>query len=269
MAATEQLCRYYQGFFPSSHHEANELVQLHANEDKTAFLTKYFQHEVEKGAKSVERFLKLNRDWVGGRVLDYGCGAGGLTFRLADHAKSAVGIDLEEYKIDYARQQAVEQNKQNLEFIRYDGGDVPFPDHSFDTIFCVDVMEHVPNPDHSFQEFRRLLKPGGLLLFSFGPPWGHPHGKHTWTRLPGWWTHLLFPEQVCMKVIGCPEGTTWESLGLHRLTVSKFEAHIRKSGFRQLYREDKIHRAVLPLKFVPGIRDLFISELLGIYSNPG
>jgi glycosyltransferase involved in cell wall biosynthesis len=52
------------------------------------------------------------------------------------------------------------------------------------------------------------------LLLSFGPPWFHPHGKHMWSRLPGYWTHLLFPRSVVMEVRGYPTQTTWEDIGL-------------------------------------------------------
>ncbi|QEL17238.1 class I SAM-dependent methyltransferase [Limnoglobus roseus] len=265
MAVAERLCRYYQTWFSNPSPEADELVALHAQEDKAAYLEKYFHHEVEKGKMAVERFLGLNREWVGGRALDFGCGAGGLTFAIREQTRSALGIDLEEYKLSFARQQAELRGTTDIDFICYPGDRIPAADSAFDVVFCVDVMEHLPKPDESLAEIRRVLKPGGLLLLSFGPPWGHPHGKHTWTRLPGWWTHLLFPQSACMKTIGLPADTTWEQLGLHRLTVSKFERLMRASGFRQLYRQYNIQRPVKWLKHVPGVRDLFISEVVAVY----
>ncbi len=269
MPVLDRLCRFYQRLFPEQSAEAGELVALHAHEDKSAYLGKYFEHELAKGKQSIARFLSLNREWVGGRVLDFGCGAGGLTFALREHAASAAGVDLEEYKLAFARSEAARRGVDGIEFVCYAGERLPFADASFDTVFCVDVLEHVPKPDLALAEMRRVLKPGGLLLLSFGPPWGHPHGKHTWTRLPGWWSHLIFPQAVCMRVIGLPADCTWEALGLHRLTVSKFDRHIRRSGFVQLHRQDNIRRRLRPLASVPWLRDLFVSEVVGVYRNPG
>ena len=43
---------------------------------------------------------------------------------------------------------------------------IPVPDASFDTILCVEVFEHIPNPVEALREFQRILKPGGTLLLT-------------------------------------------------------------------------------------------------------
>jgi SAM-dependent methyltransferase len=50
--------------------------------------------------------------------------------------------------------------------IRCDGQNLPFTDNLFDTIICIDVIEHVPNPQQMIQELVRVLKPGGILILS-------------------------------------------------------------------------------------------------------
>jgi len=42
---------------------------------------------------------------------------------------------------------------------------LPLPDNCIDCLVCVDVLEHVRNLDHVLDEFRRVLRPGGLFLF--------------------------------------------------------------------------------------------------------
>lgn len=43
---------------------------------------------------------------------------------------------------------------------------IPEADHSFDAILCSEVLEHIPEPTHSLDEFARLLKPGGTLVLT-------------------------------------------------------------------------------------------------------
>ncbi|MBL0340959.1 MAG: class I SAM-dependent methyltransferase [Bacteroidetes bacterium] len=50
--------------------------------------------------------------------------------------------------------------------IIYDGINIPFPDNEFDIIFCTEVMEHVPNPEHFLSEINRVLQSGGVLIMT-------------------------------------------------------------------------------------------------------
>jgi len=262
-------CRKYQRLFRVSHPEGEQLATLHAGEDYQAFLQSYFEHEYRKGGSMVERFLSISKEWVGGRGLDFGCGVGGLTYRLAEHCSHVVGIDLEQDKMDFARRQSKNLGVKNVEFVQYDGGEVPLADASFDVIFCVDVVEHLPNPERFVTDFYRLLKPGGWFLLSFGPPWYHAHGKHMWVKLPGWWSHLLFPRSSVMKAAGYPVTNSWSDIGIQRLSVGKMERILKRSRFETLYQEVKIKKAVAPLKHIPVLRELFISEMVGVYRKPG
>ncbi|MFA6554497.1 MAG: methyltransferase domain-containing protein [Candidatus Paceibacterota bacterium] len=47
-----------------------------------------------------------------------------------------------------------------------DIGSIPRPDKSFDTVMCVEVLEHIPYPNEAFKEFSRLLKSGGKLIIT-------------------------------------------------------------------------------------------------------
>lgn len=54
----------------------------------------------------------------------------------------------------------------------YDGHSIPFPDQSFDTIICTQVLEHADDPDILVKECARVLKPGGRIFFSM--PFTYP-----------------------------------------------------------------------------------------------
>ena len=259
----EKLCRLYQTFFPSDHPEQNRLVSLHSSENKGAFLQAYFEHEYAKGVEAIDRFKNLSVDMEKKRALDFGCGAGGLTYRIAERCSEAAGIDIEQYKIDHANQQR-ERLGTNVEFVCYDGETIPFEDNSFDLIFCIDVAEHLPRLEHYLSELARVLKPDGDLLLSFGPPWMHAHGKHMWSKLPGWWTHLLFPRPTVMKVAGFSQETTWEELGIHRLTVKRFEQAISTAKLETTYFKLGIKKLLLPIKHIPWLREFFVSGVITV-----
>ncbi|HUQ72258.1 MAG TPA: methyltransferase domain-containing protein [Planctomycetaceae bacterium] len=264
----DSVCRHYQSLFRHGHPEEARLVELHSSGQTDCFLREYFDHEYRKGEGVMARFAKIASGWQGGRTLDFGCGAGGLTYQIAKSSREAVGLDLEEYKLDFARSQRDRMGCSNVQFLSYDGTTLPFADSSIDSVVCVDVIEHLPTPEHFVSEFHRVLKPGGQLLLSFGPPWYHPHGKHMWAKLPGWWTHLLFPRSVVMRVAGFSPESTWEQLGIHRLSVSKFRGIMNRNKFTRLHHEERINRYVRPIKSVPLLRELFISEVVGVYQKP-
>ncbi len=265
----DRLLRRYQRLFGVNHPEGEKLAALHAGPDRDAYLRGYFDHEFAKGGRILDRFRAIAPGWEGGRGLDFGCGGGGLTYRLREHCSHATGIDLDPQKIAFAAAQADRLGVTGIDFVQYDGGPVPLPAASFDVVMCCDVIEHLPDPARFVADFRRLLKPGGWLLLSFGPPWYHPHGKHMWVKLPGWWTHLLFPRPAVMRAAGADSTATWADLGLQRLSVGKFERVMRASGFRAVYQRHSIMRPLTPLKWVPGVREFFIGETVGVYRNPG
>lgn len=54
-----------------------------------------------------------------------------------------------------------------VEFERCDLSTLPFPDQSFDSVYCISVLEHTGEREAIVQEFRRVLKPGGQLIVTF------------------------------------------------------------------------------------------------------
>lgn len=101
------------------------------------------------------------------RVLDIGCGAGLQTMLLARHAGHTTGIDIEPSFIARARREArhlklrgrVDYDDRNLH-------DIAFADATFDHIFSICVLEHIPQHEAVLAECLRILKPGGSIHFS-------------------------------------------------------------------------------------------------------
>jgi SAM-dependent methyltransferase len=111
--------------------------------------------------------------WLGlspeSRLLDVACGSGGPTLRIAQRAGCRVsGVDLHGEGIASAKASAKERGLEDrAEFHQGDAAaPLPFGDGSFDAITCIDAINHLPDRSRVLREWRRVLKPGGRLLFT-------------------------------------------------------------------------------------------------------
>jgi len=95
------------------------------------------------------------------RVLEVGCGSGGLLRRLAVQARLVVGVDLSEEGLRLARVRIPDASCTLL--IRAGATALPFEAASFDAVVAQHLLEHLPDPIEGIREWRRVLRPGGLL----------------------------------------------------------------------------------------------------------
>ncbi len=98
----------------------------------------------------------------GQRILDLGCGNGGLTAELARQGASVLGIDNSTEMIVKAR-----DNYPGLMFAKIDALELPY-NEEFDTVFSNSVFHWIPDVARLLAEIRRALKPGGKLVCEFG-----------------------------------------------------------------------------------------------------
>jgi 2-polyprenyl-3-methyl-5-hydroxy-6-metoxy-1,4-benzoquinol methylase len=103
-------------------------------------------------------------------VLDVGCGEGVLTERWAQRPGSGriVGVDLEDPKL---RAEWAGRTGANLEFRTMDGRDLPFSDGEFDLASAIEVLEHVPDPEHTVSEMARVAQRHLLVSVPREPLW--------------------------------------------------------------------------------------------------
>ena len=95
-------------------------------------------------------------------VLDVGCGEGVLTHQWAQRIEGRiVGIDLEDPVIqsEWAKRQA-----PNLSYRVMKAERLPFDEGEFELASAIEVLEHVPDPEHTVAEMARVARGGHLLV---------------------------------------------------------------------------------------------------------
>jgi SAM-dependent methyltransferase len=115
-------------------------------------------------------------------VLDCGCGPGTITLGIANAVAPGrvAGVDFAESQVEQARSNAAQQGVNNVDFQTADCYRLPFPDDSFDRVFCHAVLEHLGEPVRALCELHRVLKPSGIIGVC-SPDWGGfllaPHSR--------------------------------------------------------------------------------------------
>ena len=99
-----------------------------------------------------------------GRLLDVGCGDKPYEAIFRPHVTDYIGVEHREtFALTSASTPEAERGKQGPDVL-YTGDRLPFPDHSFDTVLNVQVLEHTPRPAELVREMARVLKRDGLLI---------------------------------------------------------------------------------------------------------
>jgi ubiquinone/menaquinone biosynthesis C-methylase UbiE len=140
---------------------------VRANERKR----RTFAKEAPTYDEEMEFFEKLmlgdeHRGWACSRAkgitLEVAIGTG-LNLPHYPRDLSLTGIDLSPEMLALARTRA-QRTGRSVELLEADAQDLPFPDHSFDTVVCTYALCSVPDDALAVREMTRVLRPGGLLI---------------------------------------------------------------------------------------------------------
>ena len=173
-------------------------------------------------------------------VLDFGCGVGAEAVEMAGVARSVFGLDILPASLEKARERAAAAGVSD----RCTFGTKP-PAKKLDAIISLDSFEHFDDPGDILKQMFDLLRPGGQVIVSFGPPWYHPFGGHLFSVFP--WAHVIFTEAALLawrsdiRSDGARRFREVEG-GLNQMTVSRFERLVGASGFR------RVHLEVVPIR---------------------
>lgn len=139
--------------------DPNNLRQ-HAYADDENFRIRHETHEQYTVPRVDFRAWALSRiEWRGDeQVLDVGCGPGMYAASLREMLP-----DVRYYGLDFSAGMLAKHPLPRAVTVG-DGQNLPFPDHHFDVVMANHMLYHVPDIERALEEFRRVLKPDGVLL---------------------------------------------------------------------------------------------------------
>ena len=97
------------------------------------------------------------------KILDAGCGPGFFPIILSEEGHEVTGIDITENMISCAKENLKKQG-QKAELLTMDCQKLNFPDCTFDLVLCRNITWTLDDPKKAYQEWKRVLKPGGRML---------------------------------------------------------------------------------------------------------
>ena len=143
---------------------------------------------------------KLARVQPGAHVLDIGARDGGLRAFLPKDVRYQ-GMDIAQ---EFERPEVL---------IRDISEGIPFPDGTFDNVFTIEVLEHVPNPFGAIAEIHRVLKPGGVWVVSVPNPYHFKELVWNLFRVPDRQGHIFSWTRQAMTALGEMNGFRLEETG--------------------------------------------------------
>ncbi len=130
--------------------------------------------DLEGEFRPLHQINPLRLGWIDGlaplagrRALDVGCGGGVLSDAMARRGARVLGIDLSAKALKVAQLHALEAGTAEVEYREVSAEDLAqeLP-AAFDTVTCMEMLEHVPDPKSVVDACAALVKPGGWAFFS-------------------------------------------------------------------------------------------------------
>ena len=174
-----------------------------------------------------------------GRGLEIGAGTGYFTLNLlrAGIVREAVATDISPGMLSTLERSAEELGLP-VETAACDASELPFEDGSFDLVFGHAVLHHLPNLDAAFREFRRVLRPGGVVAFC-GEPSHYGDRIAVWPKrganavAPLWRALMRAAPRPAGNghVLGGEEARLEQLVDVHAFTPAQLAGHARAAGF--------------------------------------
>lgn len=215
---------------------------------------RYFDIQVLNAQQHVLPFIeKAFPVTAGMRVLEIGCGEGGVLKAFVDRDCVGVGVELDELRLINAREWLADDIAVGK--ISFISKDIYLVDpHTelnglFDIIVLKDVIEHIHDQPKLIAWMKTFLKPTGVIFFGF-PPWQMPFGGHQQMNSNKWLSKLpyyhLLPRSLYKWLLQKGNGPVAELLEVRdtRISIEKFERIAKETGYTIIH---KLHFLVNPI----------------------
>lgn len=184
------------------------------------------------------------RDVTDLRVLDIGCGVGGVDALLVEiyGAAHVTAIDVEPRLIDHAARRISRLGlSDRIEAILVEPGPLPFEAESFDVVFSKDAMLHIPEKESLYADVLRVLRSGGRLLASDWLRGGTedepvPDILKVWGEVNGLVADFATPDATrrALTAAGFEDAEVIDRNAWYREEIKKEETQVTGPGFQQL-----------------------------------
>ncbi len=240
-----------------------------------------FNQQVENARDYVIPFIEQKLKLAPGmRVLEVGCGEGGVLKPFFDRGLVTLGVDLDQPRLDLAEDfLSSEISTGKMVFLNQNILEKSFTDQYtgyFDLIILKDVIEHIHGQETFIPFLGTLLRPGGQIFFGF-PPWYMPFGGHQQIAKGKWtsklhWYHLL-PMSWYVAIL------KWGGEGQHAIdslidvkqtgiSIERFERICKQSGFRIIEQQWFLINPIYRFKFgLKPRKQFYILGLIPFFRN--
>ena len=219
---------------------------------------RYFDIQVLNAEKYVIPFIEEKFEVKPGmRVLEIGCGEGGVLKAFINKGCEGVGVELDTLRIDNAvkflpedvaagKIKFVAKNIYNVDVAKDFNG-------LFDIIVLKDVIEHIHDQSKLIAWMQKFLKPAGVVFFGF-PPWYMPFGGHQQickskiSKLP--YIHLL-PKPLYRSILKSRNENVEEMMEIKEtgISIERFEKICRKQGYMLFNKRHYLINPIYEWKF--------------------
>jgi 2-polyprenyl-3-methyl-5-hydroxy-6-metoxy-1,4-benzoquinol methylase len=214
---------------------------------------RYFEIQQENAEEYVIPFIE-NKFTLkqGSRVLEIGCGEGGVLAAFIKLGCAAVGVELHDSRLQLARELLkTEITQGKITFIAKDIYKVTEEELGgrFDLVIMKDVIEHIHDQKKLLQRLHEFLLPQGVIFFGF-PPWQMPFGGHQQmckskflSKLP--YYHLLpgAAYKWVLESFGEPTGDLLEIKDTG-ISIERFERIVKQTNYKVIH---AIHYLINPI----------------------
>ncbi len=118
--------------------------------------------------RTASKIIELSKEFLekDTYLLDFGCGAGAITNKLAKETKAIEAIDISSGMLQFAKKQAEENSIGNIKYMQTSIFDERFKDETFDAILAFNVLHYIEDMPSLIARINSLLKPNGVFISS-------------------------------------------------------------------------------------------------------